>query len=136
MTLTTGGRLDDHDIARTLVMSSTGAYTYTAKPNVSGTDTFTYTIKDADGSPSTTTLTINVSEVQPTVNAATGTVFESGLSNGSNPNPAVITQTGTLNFSESNDTVTLTTVAGAGSPVTINQTNGGANADHRRALAR
>jgi VCBS repeat-containing protein len=99
----------------TLTMDSNGdgGYTYTAKPNESGTDTFTYTVKDADGSTATTTLTINVNEVQPTASAATGTVYEAGLSNGSHVGTTTVTQTGALSFSESGgDTVTLTSING------------------------
>ncbi len=55
---------------------------------------------------------VHVNEVHPTANTATGTVFESGLPNGSNPNPAAITQSGTLSFNESGDTVTVTSVNG------------------------
>ncbi len=96
----------------TMAGNGDGGYTYAAKPNESGTDTFTYTVKDADGSTSTTTLTINVNEVQPTVAAATGTVYEAGLSNGSHVGTTTVTQTGTLSFSESDSTVTLTSVNG------------------------
>ena len=44
----------------TLTLQSSGAYEYTAAPNVLGTDVFTYTITDGDGDTSTTTLSIDV----------------------------------------------------------------------------
>ncbi len=111
-----------------LTIFANGHYAYAANPNQSGTDTFNYTITDTDGLTATSTLTINVNEVQPTVAAATGTVFEAGLPNGSHVG-TTITQAGTLSFSESGDTVTLTSVNGQsvvqnGNSTTINGAHG------------
>ncbi|MES2783805.1 MAG: VCBS domain-containing protein, partial [Pseudomonadota bacterium] len=97
----------------TLTMNANGNYTYAlnnANPAVQGldgndtlTEVFTYTITDSDGDPSTTTLTvtINGSDDPITINGLNAEgpdriVDEDDLSDGSSPNSAALTQTGTF----------------------------------------
>ncbi|RKG29704.1 hypothetical protein D7V21_16980, partial [Acinetobacter guerrae] len=102
----------------TLVLNSDGSYSYTVDPNNATvnalkdggklTETFSYTIKDADGDWSTTTLTITINghtdgtpSITPTDengNSVGGqiTVYESGLSGGSNASATSESASGTI----------------------------------------
>lgn len=97
----------------TLVLAANGTYTYTLNPNdadfkalkggTNGVETFTYTIRDADGDTSTATLTLNVHNINDTVTlggldikGGELTVFEKNLGDGSAPNEAALTQSGTF----------------------------------------
>ena len=55
----------------TLVLNSTGTFTYTPFANYNGPDSFTYTLKDADGATTTATVTLNINPVNdtPTISA-------------------------------------------------------------------
>jgi T1SS-143 domain-containing protein len=104
----------------TLTLKSDGSYSYQAKPNVTTGpavfDEFTYTVKDADGDTKETTLTIKVTDVSGALKDTQGTVYESGLADGTAPSDItskIIDQS--LNL-DSNWTVkelkTVTTAAG------------------------
>lgn len=102
----------------TLILNSDGSYSYTVDPNNATvnalkdggklTETFSYTIKDADGDWSTTTLTITINghtDGLPSItpNDENGnnvggqiTVYESGLSTGSNASAASESASGTI----------------------------------------
>ena len=102
----------------TLILNSDGSYSYTVDPNNATvnalkdggklTETFSYTIKDADGDWSTTTLTITINghtDGLPSItpNDENGnnvggqiTVYESGLSTGSNASAASESTSGTI----------------------------------------
>ena len=97
----------------TLVLAADGSYTYTLNTNDpdfknlhgggSGVENFTYTLKDADGDTSTATLTLNVNNLNDPVtlggldvNGGELTVYEKNLADGSAPNPAALTQSGTF----------------------------------------
>ncbi|WP_461949364.1 VCBS domain-containing protein [Acinetobacter baumannii] len=102
----------------TLILNSDGSYSYTVDPNNTTvnalkdggklTETFSYTIKDADGDWSTTTLTITINghtDGLPSItpNDQNGssvggqiTVYESGLSTGSNASAASEYASGTI----------------------------------------
>ncbi|MFT0867872.1 retention module-containing protein [Pseudomonas sp. CAM1A] len=97
----------------TLVLAADGSYTYTLNSNDpdfknlhgggSGVENFTYTLKDADGDTSTATLTLNVSNLNDPVtlgglgvNGGELTVYEKNLADGSAPNPAALTQSGSF----------------------------------------
>ncbi|WP_314341480.1 VCBS domain-containing protein, partial [Acinetobacter guillouiae] len=102
----------------TLILNRDGSYSYTVDPNNATvnalkdggklTETFSYTIKDADGDWSTTTLTITINghtDGLPSItpNDENGnnvggqiTVYESGLSTGSNANAASESASGTI----------------------------------------
>ena len=102
----------------TLILKSDGSYSYTVDPNNATvnalkdggklTETFSYTIKDADGDWSTTTLTITINGHTDGVPSITPndengnnvggqiTVYESGLSTGSNASAASESASGTI----------------------------------------
>ncbi|MEP9075013.1 VCBS domain-containing protein (plasmid) [Enterobacter hormaechei] len=102
----------------TLILNSEGSYSYTVDPNNATvnalkdggklTETFSYTIKDADGDWSTTTLTITINGHTDGVPSITPndengnnvggqiTVYESGLSTGSNASAASESASGTI----------------------------------------
>jgi VCBS repeat-containing protein len=97
----------------TLTLNADGSYSYAlnnANTAVQGlstgqtlTEVFTYTITDSDGDPSTTTLTITINGANDgvTINglAVPGgeeIVNEDDLSDGSSPNAAALTQTGSF----------------------------------------
>ncbi len=92
----------------TLTIAQDGSYTYTrttADP-LTATDVFSYTLKDGDGDTSTATLTINInnggvniSDLTPAANGGDASVNEANLSDGSLPNAAALTQTGTFTIS-------------------------------------
>ncbi|MDK2759777.1 MAG: DUF5801 domain-containing protein [Sphingopyxis sp.] len=97
----------------TLTLNADGSYSYVLNNGntlVQGlsagqtlTETFSYTITDGDGDPSTTTLTITINGANDGV-TITGlglvggeeTVNEDDLSDGSSPNAAALTQTGSF----------------------------------------
>ncbi|TDF77600.1 retention module-containing protein [Pseudomonas sp. H9] len=122
----------------TLVLAADGSYTYTLNTNDpdfinlhgggSGVESFTYTLKDADGDTSTATLKLNVSNLNDPVtlnglNLEGGalTVFEKNLSDGSNPDNAALTQSGSFTVTAPDGLQTLTiggiTVVSSGSTV-------------------
>ncbi len=97
----------------TLTLGADGSYSYvlnnanTAVQGLSAgqtlTETFTYTITDGDGDPSTTTLTITINGANDLVtinglNVPGGEeiVNEDDLADGSSPNAAALTQTGSF----------------------------------------
>ena len=97
----------------TLVLAADGSYTYTLNPSDpdffnlhgggTGTETFTYTLSDADGDTSTANLVLNIKNLNDPItlnglDTAGGelSVYEKNLSDGSNPNAAALTQSGTF----------------------------------------
>ncbi|WP_425928557.1 retention module-containing protein [Pseudomonas sp. NyZ201] len=97
----------------TLVLAADGSYTYTLNPSDpdfynlhgggTGTETFTYTLSDADGDTSTANLVLNIKNLNDPVtlnglDAEGGelSVYEKSLSDGSSPNAAALTQSGTF----------------------------------------
>jgi VCBS repeat-containing protein len=85
----------------TLTVDANGNASYQANPNSGGQgdaqDVFTYTIRDADGDTSTTTVTVNVFHNDGvTIGGSDCTVSEANLADGSNPDAAALTQTGTV----------------------------------------
>ena len=96
-----------------LTLNANGSYSYTldnANPAVQAlaagatlSEVFTYTLTDGDGDTSTTTLTITINGADDgvTVNGLDGdgaeeVVNEDDLPDGSSPNPAALTQTGSF----------------------------------------
>ncbi|HEY1100488.1 MAG TPA: Ig-like domain-containing protein, partial [Myxococcota bacterium] len=96
-----------------LVLTSAGTYTYTLDPSNPAvqtlapgetlTEVFTYTLRDGDGDPAVTTLTIiiNGADDGVTINGLDGAgaeevVNEDDLFDGSSPDAAALTQTGTF----------------------------------------
>ncbi|MBU6234705.1 MAG: type I secretion C-terminal target domain-containing protein [Alphaproteobacteria bacterium] len=65
----------------TLVINSTGAYTYTTSNTTTGTDVFNYTIRDYDGDTSTANLSVSVADIDtvPVVDNSAITVDETNL---------------------------------------------------------
>ncbi|VVO05402.1 retention module-containing protein [Pseudomonas fluorescens] len=108
----------------TLVLAADGTYTYTLNPNDpdfkghgggNDTDTFTYTITDADGDTSTAQLVLKVhnNDDQVTIDGLNVegselTVYERNLGDGSSPNAAALTQSGTFSVSAADGLQTLT----------------------------
>ncbi|AZD53446.1 T1SS secreted agglutinin RTX [Pseudomonas chlororaphis subsp. aurantiaca] len=109
----------------TLVLAADGTYTYTlntadadfkALPgNGNGTETFAYTITDADGDSSTANLVLNIHNNDDGVtlggldsNGGELTVYEKHLSDGSSPNAAALTQSGTFTVTALDGLQTLT----------------------------
>ncbi|UVL25721.1 retention module-containing protein [Pseudomonas donghuensis] len=109
----------------TLVLAADGSYTYTlntADPDFfnlhgggNGIETFTYTLRDADGDTSTANLVLNVSNLNDpvtldglNVNGGELTVYESNLSDGSNPSNAALTQSGSFTVTALDGVQTLT----------------------------
>ncbi|MDO9206794.1 MAG: VCBS domain-containing protein [Sulfuricurvum sp.] len=115
-------------------IAADGAYTYTVsntdvriqhlKVGETLTDTFVYTITDSDGDSSTTTLaiTINGTNDLPTIipvdgnsgdphTAGQATVYEAGLTAGSNPTASSETTTGTISVS-AKDGLTSVSIGG------------------------
>ncbi|WP_311985847.1 Ig-like domain-containing protein [Pseudomonas bharatica] len=97
----------------TLVLAADGSYTYTLNPSDpdfynlhgggTGTETFTYTLSDADGDTSTANLVLNIKNLNDPVtlngldvSGGELTVYEKNLSDGSSPNAAALTQSGTF----------------------------------------
>ncbi|MCP6695641.1 retention module-containing protein [Pseudomonas donghuensis] len=109
----------------TLVLAADGSYTYTlntADPDFidlygdgNGIETFTYTLTDADGDVSSANLVLNVSNLNDpvtldglNVNGGELTVYESNLSDGSNPSNAALTQSGSFTVTALDGVQTLT----------------------------
>ncbi|WPO98927.1 retention module-containing protein [Pseudomonas sp. HR96] len=97
----------------TLVLRADGSYTYTLNSNgsafksllggTSAAESFVYTLNDSDGDTSTATLNLNINNLNDPVtigglggNSAQVTVFEANLANGSSPDSAGLTRTGTF----------------------------------------
>ncbi len=97
----------------TLVLAADGSYTYTLNPadpdfaglhgGGTGTETFAYTLTDADGDTSTANLVLNIKNLDDSItltglDTAGGelSVYEKNLSDGSAPNAAALTQSGTF----------------------------------------
>ena len=110
---------DIHGTYGTLTLDAQGNATYQANssgiPKAGGKDVFTYTIRDADGDESTTTVTIDVKYYDDPVilkglNVACGelTVYEQHLGDGSHPNNAALTQSGTFTVTAADGLQTLT----------------------------
>ncbi|MEG1817486.1 retention module-containing protein [Pseudomonas sp.] len=108
-----------------LVLAADGSYTYTLNSsdpdfiNLHGggtaIETFTYTLKDADGDTSSATLKIDVSsQDQPVVisgldvDGGEFTVYEKNLSDGSSPDQAALTHTGSFIVTAADGLQTLT----------------------------
>ena len=109
----------------TLVLNANGTYTYTLDANDAdfknlhgggnGTETFAYTITDADGDTSTANLVLNVHNNDDPVcldgldvKGGELTVYEKNLSDGSNPNTAALTQSGSFTVTALDGLQTLT----------------------------
>ncbi|MFK8331342.1 retention module-containing protein [Pseudomonas sp. BJa5] len=109
----------------TLVLAADGTYTYTLntsdpdfislKGGATGTETFTYTLKDADGDTSTATLKLNVSNLDNpvtidglNVNGGEQTVYEKNLGDGTSPDTAALTRTGSFTVTAPDGLQTLT----------------------------
>ncbi|MGE7989820.1 retention module-containing protein [Pseudomonas sp. NPDC089554] len=109
----------------TLVLAADGSYTYTLntsdpdfiglKGGGNGVENFTYTLNDADGDSSTATLTLNITNLNDPVtlggldvNGGELTVYEKNLSDGSAPNSAALTQSGTFTVTAPDGLQTLT----------------------------
>jgi len=108
----------------TLTLNSDGSYSY-ALDNTNAlvqgldknehlTETFTYTITDGDGDPSTTTLTITINGADDGVtigglnaDGAEQTVYEANLADGSAPDAAALTQTGTFTVTAQDGLATI-----------------------------
>ncbi|WP_375196238.1 VCBS domain-containing protein [Sphingobium sp.] len=112
-----------------LTLNAAGAYSYALAndnaavqflvPGQTLTDSFSYTITDADGDTSTATLTITINGADdgititglngtPGIEGAEVTVFENDLSDGSSPNAAALTQTGSFSVSGADGLSTVT----------------------------
>jgi VCBS repeat-containing protein len=102
----------------TLTVDASGNYSYQVNaldpaiqnlPNGSTlTETFNYTITDADGDASSASLTVTIvggnhgvtiTNLTPAAQGGDDTVNEANLADGSSPNSAALTQTGTFNIS-------------------------------------
>ena len=97
----------------TLIVDANGNASYQANPNSGGQgdaqDVFTYTIRDADGDTSTTTVTVNVFHNDGVIIGGSDcTVNEANLADGSSPDAAALTQTGTVKVTAPDGLQTLT----------------------------
>ena len=109
----------------TLVLNANGTYTYTLNTSDAdfkalngggnGTENFVYTLTDADGDTSTATLVLNIHNKNDDVtlnglDVAGGelSVSEQHLADGSNPNAAALTQSGTFTVTALDGLQTLT----------------------------
>ncbi|MGQ7249921.1 Ig-like domain-containing protein, partial [Halomonas sp. V046] len=85
---------------------SAGNVTFTPTAGFEGDALINYTITDADGDPSTATLTVTVAaDSAPTVTAASGSVSEAGLADGSAPASDSETASGTFDIATGNDSL-------------------------------
>jgi VCBS repeat-containing protein len=108
-----------------LVIQADGSYAYTLNnengvvqgldKNQTLTETFTYTLTDGDGDMSSATITITVqgSDDGVTITGLNGEgaevlVFENDLSDGSSPNAAALTQTGSFALTAQDGVATVT----------------------------
>ncbi|MGE8066349.1 retention module-containing protein, partial [Pseudomonas sp. NPDC089569] len=108
----------------TLVLNANGTYTYTLNTNDAdfkalhgggnGTETFTYTLTDADGDTSTAHLVLNIHNNDDGVtlnglNVEGGAlnVYEKNLGDGSSPDAAALTQSGTFTITAPDGVQTL-----------------------------
>ncbi|MDO9420112.1 MAG: Calx-beta domain-containing protein [Herminiimonas sp.] len=103
--------------------ATSGAYrinTLSAQQDLSGLnpDVISYTLTDSDGDTSTTTLTVGTSTQAQAV-ADTATVYESGLSNGTDPGAHPIVATGNLLDNDAG-VGSLTTITNVGSSAPVN----------------
>ena len=109
----------------TLVLNANGTYTYTLDTTDAdfknlhgggnGTENFTYTITDSDGDTSTANLVLNIhNNDDPVVlngldvNGGELTVYEKNLGDGTSPNTAALTQSGTFTVTALDGLQTLT----------------------------
>ncbi|WP_222833449.1 retention module-containing protein [Pseudomonas sp. SC3(2021)] len=109
----------------TLVLNADGTYTYTLNTNDAdfknlhgggnGTETFAYTITDSDGDTSTANLVLNIHNNDDPViingldvNGGELTVYEKNLTDGSAPDSAALTQSGTFTIIALDGVTTLT----------------------------
>jgi VCBS repeat-containing protein len=109
----------------TLVLNANGTYTYTLNTsdadfkalhgNGNGTENFTYTITDSDGDTSTATLVLNIHNNNDPViikgldiECGELTVYEKNLSDGTHPDAAALTQSGTFTVTALDGLQTLT----------------------------
>jgi VCBS repeat-containing protein len=97
----------------TLTVDANGNASYQANPNSGGQgdaqDVFTYTIRDADGDTSTTTVTVNVYHNDGVIIGGSDcTLSEANLADGSSPDAAALTQTGTVKVTAPDGLQTLT----------------------------
>ncbi|WP_447651536.1 retention module-containing protein [Pseudomonas abietaniphila] len=97
----------------TLIVDASGNASYVANPNNGGNgdaqDVFTYTIRDVDGDTSTTTVTVNVFHNDGVIIGGSDcTVSEANLADGSHPDAAALTQTGTIKITAPDGLQTLT----------------------------
>ncbi|NBB08125.1 retention module-containing protein [Pseudomonas sp. SLFW] len=114
----------------TLTVDASGQASYVANPNSGGhddvKDIFTYTIRDADGDTSTTTVTVNVYHNDGVIIGGSDcTLNEANLPDGTDPNAAALTQTGTVKITAPDGLQTLTVgginVVENGNPLTSPQ---------------
>ncbi|WP_242122795.1 VCBS domain-containing protein [Sphingobium sp. Sx8-8] len=108
-----------------LVIQADGSYAYTLNnengvvqgldKNQTLTETFTYTLTDGDGDTSSATITITIqgSDDGVTINGLNGEgaevlVFENDLLDGSSPNAAALTQTGSFSLTAPDGVATVT----------------------------
>ncbi|MBK9427873.1 MAG: hypothetical protein IPN63_10960 [Gammaproteobacteria bacterium] len=91
-----------------LTVGTDGSYSYLRNAVTPGgvSDVFTYTLTDGDGDTSTATLTIGIGNAPPVISGLTPeasggdvSVNETNLADGSSPDAAVLTQTGTFTIS-------------------------------------
>ncbi|UVM23305.1 retention module-containing protein [Pseudomonas wadenswilerensis] len=109
----------------TLVLAADGSYTYTlntADPDFinlhgggNGIETFTYTLTDADGDDSSANLVLNVSNLNDpvelnglSINGGELVLFEKNLADGSSPDAAALTQSGTFTVTAADGLQALT----------------------------
>ncbi|MCF1437892.1 MAG: Ig-like domain-containing protein, partial [Shewanella sp.] len=88
----------------TLYIKVDGNTEYKPYPDASGTDTFTYRVTDGQTQSNTATVTIGVNAVNDPVTivgleGTEGTVYESNLAGGTNPNAEALSRPGNFSFS-------------------------------------
>jgi len=90
-----------------------GTFTYDPGPGEEGVVTFDYVITDGDGDTSTATVTITLDpDSEPLIELSGGSVTETGLSDGSNPDPAGVTTDGVISLDTGNDTLETLVING------------------------
>ncbi|MGQ0527958.1 MAG: T1SS-143 repeat domain-containing protein, partial [Alphaproteobacteria bacterium] len=130
-TIPEGGSASIEGLFGTLLIFSTGAYTYTLHDGVNNdsTDVFTYTLADGDGDTSTATLTIsavNVDDDTPIFVTATSGVSEVDLNPTTSVNGQVMVDFGSdaPGPVSGNGTFNLNGLTSHGEPVTVSFANG------------